>query len=182
MIHHPAFETGILILNHLQGSRGNRCDGLRCNLKIFGWPDCSCHRLQKWLALLWYLTPWPAWMSTHVIGKQVLLDRGRFVARNENDDGLWRLRSFALFGSPVRVAIHWCARPNEVARVMRGLQFRCGKIMFFCPMMDEGKVIRPPPLSPTHPPTALMSSSGLAEKVGVTPYDHTLGVYWKLIH
>lgn len=77
---------------------------------------------------------------------------------NENDNGLWRLRSFAfcffLVASPVSplYALLY-THPNEVPRVMRELQLRCGKIKFFCPLADEGQVIGPPALSPppTHP-------------------------------
>lgn len=79
-----------------------------------------------------------------------------FVALNKNDNGHWRLRSFAFFFgriASVRFAIDWHAHPNEVPWVMRELQLRCGKIKFFCPLTDEGKVIGPPALCspPTHP-------------------------------
>lgn len=56
-------------------------------------------------------------------------------------------QSFACF------AIDRYAHPNKVPWVMRELQLRFGKIKFFCPLKDEGKVIGPPALCPppTHP-------------------------------
>lgn len=69
--------------------------GLRCNLKRFG---CLCHRLQEWLALLWYPTSWPVWMSngTCVIWKPL----GTHCI-NRSEDDLWQLMPFAFFGDTV---------------------------------------------------------------------------------
>lgn len=133
-----------------------------------------------------------------VFRKQVLADWGRFVTRERKWQRPLAAKVICIFffgcityQSSVRFAIDRYARPNEVPRVMRELQLRCGKIKFFCPSDGWGTGDRTScPFSSAHPPAAFMSNPGLAhlywsayqEKVGVTLHDHRLGVYWKLIH
>lgn len=133
----------------------------------------------------------------HVFRKQVLADCGRFVTRERKWQRPLATKVISIFSflvaSPISplyaVLLTDTLIQSSLSYERAAVGMWQNKVLL--PFGGWGKGDRTScPFSSAHPPTAFRSNSGLAylywsayqEKVGVTLCDHTLGVYWKLIH